>query len=226
MPDRFPHPPPADRIAIDELVAADPRLATVEALAGPLPWRLRPKGFAGLMQAITAQQISSAAASAIWSRLCAIPGSLTPGLLLLVPDEQLRAAGLSRPKIGHARALAAAFASGGLSVERLAGLGDDDAIAELVAMPGLGPWTAAVYLLFAHQRCDVFPAGDVALQGAAQALLGLPSRPHPEALRIVAEAWRPSRALAARLLWHHWRYLTGRPAMDDIGSTILSSDQT
>jgi len=91
---------------------------------------------------------------------------------------------------------------------------------------GLGPWTAEVYLLFAEGRPDVFPAGDIAVAGAAAALLGLPARPDPRALRALAEAWRPSRALAARLLWHHWRWLTGRPALDDLPSNKIRSRHT
>ena len=90
-----------------------------------------------------------------------------------------------------------------------------EAVASITAVPGLGPWTAEVYLLFALQRPDVFPAGDIAVAAAAAHLLGLPARPGPKALRLLAEPWRPYRALAARLLWHHWRHLTGRPSMDD-----------
>ncbi len=82
-------------------------------------------------------------------------------------------------------------------------------------MRGLGRWTAEVYLLFALQREDVFPAGDLALAAAAAALKGLPARPDPKALRALAAGWAPQRSLAARLLWHHWRHLTGRPSMDD-----------
>jgi len=111
--------------------------------------------------------------------------------------------------------LAEAFANGQLSAEALARLPDLGVIAEIIAVRGLGPWTAEVYLLFALQRQDVFPAGDIALAGAAADILGLPCRPNPRALRLLADVWRPSRALAARLLWHHWRYLTGRPSFDD-----------
>ena len=203
------------RTALDALVALDPRLGSIEAAAGPLPWRVRPRGFAGLLQAIVAQQISNQAASAIWRRLSAVPGALDATGLLALEDAALVGAGLSRPKVLHARALAAAFADGALSDERLAALDDAAALAAITAVRGLGPWTAEVYLLFAQQRMDVFPAGDVAVAGAAAHLLGLPTRPGPAALRLIAERWRPHRALAARLLWHHWRHVTGRPSMDD-----------
>ena len=212
----FPHPPPAMRAALDALVRADPRLGVIEAAAGPLPWRVRAGGFPGLLQVIMGQQISSAVAAAIWGRLAALPGALEPPGLLALPDDALRAAGLSRPKVGHARGLAEAFQDGRLSAAGLAVLPDAEAVAAITAVRGLGPWTAEVYLLFAEGRPDVFPAGDIAVAGAAAALLCLPSRPDPRALRALAEAWRPSRALAARLLWHHWRALTGRAALDDV----------
>ena len=203
------------RAAIDALVQRDPRLAGIEAAAGPLPWRVRPRGFAGLLQAIVAQQISNQAATAIWRRLSVVPGALTAGGLAALEDAALIGAGLSRPKVLHARSLAAAFVDGRLCDAALAGLDDAAALAAITAVKGLGPWTAEVYLLFAQERMDVFPAGDIAVAGAAAHLLGLPGRPGPAALRLLAEAWRPHRALAARLLWHHWRHITGRPSMDD-----------
>ena len=204
------------RAAIDALVRQDARLASIELAAGPLPWRIRPPGFPGLLQAIVAQQISNQAASAIWRRLAALPGALEPATLHALDDTALLAAGLSRPKVAHARALAAAFIDGRLHTETLASLGDAEAQSAITAIRGLGPWTAEIYLLFALQRPDVFPAGDIAVAGAAAHLLDLPDRPGPAALRLLAETWRPYRALAARLLWHHWRHITGRPAMDDI----------
>ncbi len=183
--------------------------------AGPLPWRSRTPGFPGLLQAIVAQLISNAAATAIWNRLRAIPGALDPAALLALPEDTLRAAGLSRPKVAHARALAEAFLNGTLESGALDRMDDATAIATIVSVRGLGPWTAEVYLLFALGRLDVFPAGDVALAAAAADLKRLPARPNPVALRALATMWQPHRSLAARLLWHHWRHLTGRPAMDD-----------
>lgn len=210
----FPHPPPAMRLALDALVARDPRLGGIEAAAGPLPWRVRPAGFPGLLQAIVGQQISNQAARAIWGRVVGLPGVGTPGGLLALGEGALTGAGLSRPKVAHARALAAAFLEGRLS--GLEALDDAAALAAITAVRGMGPWTAEVYLLFALEREDVFPAGDIAVAGAAADLLGLAARPGPAALRVIAEVWRPHRALAARLLWHHWRHITGRPSMDDV----------
>ncbi|MBS0559971.1 MAG: DNA-3-methyladenine glycosylase 2 family protein [Proteobacteria bacterium] len=214
----FPHPPAPAREAIACLIARDPCLAGIEAAAGPLPWRSRAGGFPGLLQAIMGQQISNRAAAAIWGRLRALPGATTPAGLLALPDEALRGAGLSRPKIAHARSLAEAFLDGRLDAAAIAAMGDEEAVAAIAAVRGLGPWTAEVYLLFALERPDVFPAGDLALQAAAADLRALPARPSAKELRAIAEAWRPWRGLAARLLWHHWRHVTGRPAMDDFPS--------
>ena len=214
----FPHPPEAARAALRHLVAADPDLAGIEAAAGPLPWRRRAAGFEGLLQAIVGQQISNQAAAAIWGRLRAVPGALQPQGLLALEEDALRAAGLSRPKVAHARSLAAAFADGTLETGALAAMEDEAAIAAIATVRGMGRWSAEVYLLFALEREDVFPAGDLALAGAAAALKGLAARPGPVPLRALAEGWRPWRGLAARLLWHHWRHLTGRPAFDDLSA--------
>jgi DNA-3-methyladenine glycosylase II len=211
----FPHPPVAARAAIDLLVAGDTDLAAIERHAGPLPWRTRAPGFPGLLQAIVAQQISNQAAAAIWGRLRVIGGALEPAGLLALSDDALRSAGLSRPKVAHARSLAAAFLDGTLDPIAIAAMDDEAAVATIAAVRGLGRWTAEVYLLFALGRHDVFPAGDVALAASAAHLKRLETRPGPVALRALSEAWRPARSLAARLLWHHWRHVTGRPALDD-----------
>ena len=210
--------PTAAQAALDVLVQQDPDLAAILTRAGPLPWRSRPPGFSALLHGIVAQMISNQAALAIWTRLSAVPGALDPAGLLTIPDETLRAAGLSRPKVVHARALATAFVDRTLETDRLAGLDDEAAIAAISSVRGLGRWTAEVYLLFALGRLDVFPAGDVALQASAAHLKGLETRPDARSLRAMAEIWRPGRGLAARLLWHHWRHVTGRPAMDVIST--------
>jgi DNA-3-methyladenine glycosylase II len=197
------------------LIRADPDFAPILERAGPLPWRTRTPGFPGLLQAIVAQMISNQAAAAIWGRLRALPGALRPEGLLLLSDEDLRAAGLSRPKVAHARVLAAAFVDGTLSAGALEAMDDDAVVARIASIKGLGTWTAEIYLLFALQRLDVFPAGDIALAAAVAQLKGMAARPDPKTLRVMAETWRPGRSLAARLLWHHWRHLTGRPALDD-----------
>ncbi len=203
------------RAAIARLITLDPDFAGIEAAAGPLPWRTRAAGFPGLLQAIVGQQISNGAAAAIWRRLAATPGALDPAGLLALDDAALRVVGLSRPKVLHARALAEAFADGRLHADTLAAMPDEEAVAAMSAVRGTGRWTAEVYLLFALAREDVFPAGDLALAAAVADLKGLPARPNPAALRQLAAAWAPQRGMAARLLWHHWRFRTGRPTMDD-----------
>ncbi len=215
MSDLIPSMPAAATAAIQTLVEIDPSFAGVLERAGPLPWRRREPGFPGLLQAIVAQMISNQAAAAIWGRLRSIPGALDPACLVVMPDDVLRAAGLSRPKVIHARALASAFMDGTLSADRLALLDDEAAIVTIASIKGMGRWSAEIYLLFALDRLDVFPSGDIALAAALADLKSMPSRPSPKDLRTLATAWQPVRSLAARLLWHHWRHVTGRPAMDD-----------
>lgn len=200
------------RPGIAALALLEPCFGGIEARAGPLPWRTRGFGFPGILRAICGQQISNAAASAIWARLSALPGALTPAGLLTLDDATLcGVAGLSRPKAAHARSLAAACLDGRLDFAALPALPDAQAALHIAAVKGLGPWTADIYLLFAEARPDVFPRGDVALAAGAAHLLGLPTRPTPLALNALALAWSPWRSLAARLLWHHWRWATGRP---------------
>jgi len=193
----------------------DPDFARIEREAGPLPWRTREPGFSGFLSAIVGQQISNQAAAAIWRRICAVEGCQTPDGLLALTDETLRAAGLSRPKVSHARAVAEAFRAGILTTETLVAMDDETAVATISSVRGLGPWSAEVYLLFALERADVFPAGDLALQASLANLKSLPARPTAKALRELAAPWAPHRALSARLLWHWWRFVTGRPSMDD-----------
>jgi DNA-3-methyladenine glycosylase II len=211
----FPHPPAEARRGLKKLGHLDPDLARIEQEAGPLPWRVRQAGFAGLLNAIVGQQISNQAAAAIWGRCCGLPNCLTPEGFLALDEPQLRTAGLSRPKIAHGRAVAEAFRTGILATETLAGMTDEEAVKTISSVRGLGVWSAEIYLLFALQRMDVFPAGDLALQAATAHLKNLPARPTPARLREIASAWQPYRALAARLLWHWWRHVTGRPSMDD-----------
>jgi DNA-3-methyladenine glycosylase II len=187
------------------LAAAEPRFAAALEHTGPLPLRRRSNGFATLLGAIVSQQVSTAAASAIWGRLEAL-GAADPAGLLAVGDEDLRAAGLSRQKVGYARAIAAAD----LDFVALRGLSDAEIIAALIRIKGVGVWTAEIYAMFSLGRADVFAAGDLALQEAAARLFGLPARPSERALRAMAEAWSPWRAVAARLLWAYYRVGTGR----------------
>ncbi len=214
----FPTPPAWARTGLAQLTQIDPDFARIEKLAGPLPWRTRQPGFACLLNAIVGQQISNQAAAAIWRRLTTHTAALVPAGFLNISEDDLRAAGLSRPKIAHARAVADAFEAGVLATEALAAMDDAAAITTMTGVRGIGPWSAEIYLLFALQRPDVMPAGDVALQAALADLKALPARPSPKVLRELAEPWAPHRSLAARLLWHWWRHLTGRPSTDDLAA--------
>lgn len=204
--------------ALTALLAADPRLAPVLAVAGQVPLRRRPGGFAGLARIITAQQISDAAADAIWARLTAAIEPLTPVALISAGEETLKAAGLSRPKIRTLAGIAEACCDG-FDPERLAELPPDEAIAAMVTLHGVGRWTAEIYLLFCCGHPDIFPAGDLALQNAVAMAFGRDERPKEAELRAIAEVWSPWRAVAARLLWAYYR--ARRRAPLDAGRAAL-----
>lgn len=185
---------------VQALVKMDARFASAFEQTGPLPLRLRKDGFTALLDAIVSQQISVAAAAAIWGRMKA--AKLTgPRKILWASDAQLRACGLSNQKIRYARALAEARIDFGA----LRDAPSDEVIATLVKVPGIGPWTAEIYAMFSLGHADVFPPGDLALQEAAKVLFGLPERPKERAFREMAEDWAPWRAVAARLLWAYYR---------------------
>lgn len=200
---------------VAELCARHPRFAGLVA-GGAVP-RLRKgaAGFAGLAAIVMGQQLSTASAAAIRGRLDAAFPDLSAGTVAPVGDETLRALGLSRAKIATLRAMAAAVASGTLAFDALADMDAEAARATLVAVPGIGPWTAEVYLLFSLGRPDAFPAGDLALQEAARLAFGLPARPGARDLAALAEGWRPWRGVAAYVLWAHYRVAKSRDGAPD-----------
>ena len=213
MPDPVNHPAPAPfrsgespelAASLEALFHADPDLRRARQVAGALPDRRRPPGLKTLMKLIVDQQVSLASAAAIWTRVEAGTVPFTATRFLQLDDTALKGMGLSRPKMRYMRALSADIADGSLPLERLDTLPDDDAMAALTAVTGIGRWTAEVYLLFALNRPDIFPSGDLALQVAVQDLKGLQQRPGDRALREMAEAWRPHRGVAARLLWRYY----------------------
>lgn len=171
----------------------------------PLPLRLRADGFAAICDAVVSQQISTQAASAIAARMDAA-GLAGEAAIAAADEDALRAAGLSRPKARYLRAIALAR----IDWAGLRDLPDDQVIARLTALPGVGRWTADIYLKFALGRADAFASGDLALAEAARALYRLPERPAPAALNALAEPWRPWRSVAARALWAYYRVLKGR----------------
>lgn len=182
------------------LAASDPRFAKALEMTGTLPLRRRPDGFAQLLSAIVSQQVSVAAARAIWGRL-RDAGLTGPRKIQWASDEALRAAGLSRQKIRYSRALADAR----INYAALRKAPSDAVIATLTEVPGIGVWTAEIYAMFSLGRADVFAPGDLALQEAARILFELPERPSERALRQMAEDWSPWRAVAARLLWAYYK---------------------
>lgn len=187
------------------LAAREPRFAEALALCGPLPLRRTADGFGAILSAIVGQQVSTASAAAIWRRL-EEAGLAEEDAVAMAEPEALRAAGLSRPKVNYAQGLARA----GIDFVGLRTQPDSDVIAVLTAVKGIGVWTAEIYAMFALGRADVFAAGDLALQESARVLFDLPDRPGPAALREMAEAWSPWRAVAARLLWAYYRQVKQR----------------
>lgn len=181
------------------LAAADPRFERALAATGPLPLRRRKDGFEQLLSAIVSQQVSVAAASAIWNRLRA--AKLTgPRKVMWATEEELRTCGMSRQKIKYAKALAEAR----IDFTALRDAPTDQVIATLTQVSGIGVWTAEIYAMFSLGRADVFAPGDLALQESARILFDLPERPKEKALRLMAEDWSPWRAVAARLLWAYY----------------------
>lgn len=192
------------------LARADETLARAAEAAGRFEVPLRPPGFATLIWLILGQQVSIEAADAMFGRLEATLGGVTPDGLLGLDDETLRRCGFSHQKAGYARDLARALLSGDFSLERVEALADAAAVAALSGRRGIGAWTAENYLIWGLGRRDVFPCGDLALRLGWQGLAGETSLRSPEALCRVAEAWSPRRTAAAFLIWHHYLKTRGR----------------
>lgn len=190
--------------ALDALLRHDPSLQALLAVAGRPAVRKREPGFEGLCAIVTGQQVSTASAAAIWSRVKARFDPLAPAVILAASDDDMRGCGLSTPKIKTMRAAAEAAASGSLPLDRLPELPADEAHAHLVTVKGIGPWTADIYLLFCIGHPDAFPAGDLALQEAVRVGYGLDARPDAAGLTAFAERWRPWRGAAAKLLWAYY----------------------
>lgn len=195
---------------LDALCRIDHRLSDVRGAAGAVPLRLSEPGFFSLVSIIVSQQVSRASADAIFGRLTALVDPMTPEALLAAGEEAYRTAGLSRPKQRTLVALAEAMLRDGLDLHDLCALDAPEAIRRLTAVPGIGPWTAEVYLLFAAGHPDIFPARDVALQSAVGHALGLDERPDEKRLIAIAESWQPWRGVASRLFWAYYRQITGK----------------
>ena len=197
---------------VGALAKVDEDLARVVRECGtPLMWEREP-GFPALVLTILEQQVSLASARAAFDRLLALAPRLTPRAFLALDDAALRGAGFSRQKALYCKLAARSIDEGHLDLDALEGLDDDAARASLVALKGVGPWTAEIYLLRCLLRPDAWPSGDLALQLAAREVKHLDARPTPAELDALAEPWRPLRAVAARILWNHYLRRAGRVA--------------
>ncbi|HET9627890.1 MAG TPA: DNA-3-methyladenine glycosylase 2 family protein [Novosphingobium sp.] len=194
----------ADQLAgaLDELAAREPGIAAALSRAGYPQPRIREPGWQTMLRTIVGQQVSVAAASSMWRKLEAAFGpEPSPEAILASEFDTLRACGLSRQKQDYARSLCALVAGGELDFSALPG-DDEEAIALLTRIRGIGRWSAEIYLLFAEGRPDIWPAGDLAVQAGIGRILGLEERPSEKQARALAEAWRPHRGAAAIFTWH------------------------
>ena len=194
------------------LAEADADLGEVVARHGSPPLWGREPGFPTLLRIILEQQVSLASARATYERLLTAIPTLTPAALLNLDDAALRTAGFSRQKASYARDLARSLADRTLDLVDLESKSDDDARLELTRLRGIGTWSADIYLLMALRRSDIWPRSDLALATAALEVKRLDRRPAPDELERLATRWRPWRAVAARILWHH--YLSTRRRHD------------
>jgi DNA-3-methyladenine glycosylase II len=189
---------------VDELSSMDRDLARVVKRIGPPPLWNRPPGFPTLVHIILEQQVSLASARVAFNRLGETLGEVTPEAFLSLDDRTLKDVGFSGQKARYCRELAHAIIDKSLDLEALANHSDRGVCSVLESVPGIGPWTATIYLLMALLRPDVWPAGDLALASAVQDIKGLDARPVTRDLASMAESWRPWRSVAARILWHHY----------------------
>ena len=193
------------RAGLDALSIIEPRFGTAIAQVGYPEPRIRPRGYETLLRTIVGQQVSFKAADAVWAKLAATLGDVTtPDILLAASEDVLRGCGLSRQKQGYARSLAGLIMAGELDLHHLPS-DDEEAIALLTQVKGIGRWSAEIYLLFAEGRPDIWPAGDLAVQIDVGAIMKLPERPSEKAVRDIGEAWRPHRGAAAIFAWHHYK---------------------
>ncbi|ASJ90607.1 DNA-3-methyladenine glycosylase family protein [Porphyrobacter sp. CACIAM 03H1] len=189
---------------LDALAAREPKVARAIAAVGYPEPRLRDRGFVTMLRTIVGQQVSVAAAASMWRKLETELGEgFTPACLLKRDFDTLRACGLSRQKQGYARSLCELVEAGELDFHALPE-DDEEAIALLTRIKGIGRWSAEIYLLFAEGRPDIWPAGDLAVQEGVKRLLGLEERPAEKATRALAEPWAPQRGAMAIFTWHYY----------------------
>jgi DNA-3-methyladenine glycosylase II len=195
---------------LQQLLALDSRLLTVAAKAGAFKLRRREAGFAGLCAIVCGQQLSTASAAAIRDRLLAAFEPFHHDTVRRARTDKLKRLGLSAPKIKSIRKIGAAIAKGQIDLDAVGNMDADAAHQALVALHGIGPWTADIYLLFCLGHSDAWPAGDLALQEAARIAFNLRKRPDVKKFTKLAEAWRPWRGVAAHLLWAYYHAVKKR----------------
>lgn len=191
--------------AVRQLARRDPRLGGVVRRFGEPVLRLRKAGFATLVQIILEQQVSLASGRAVYRKLSKIAGGVRPGTISLLTEKKLQGAGLSRQKARYCHTLACAISSGELRLAELHRHSDEDCRTLLMEYPGIGRWTADIYLMLAMGRPDIWPIGDLALELSQAQVLGLKARPARAESEELAREWQPWRSVAARILWHNYR---------------------
>jgi DNA-3-methyladenine glycosylase II len=188
----------------DQLASSDPELQKIIDTHGYPPFWSRPNSFESLVHIILEQQVSLASALSALNKLKERVQELTPARILLLTDEEMRASYVSRQKSSYIKYLAEALLSGQLKLDDLPHLPDEAVRALLVALKGIGNWTADVYLMFALQRADIFPIGDLAAVNALKRVKQLPAETTREEMLSITAKWQPYRTLAAMLLWHYY----------------------
>jgi DNA-3-methyladenine glycosylase II len=196
------HESPAIAAGLKHLMANEPSFA--EADLARFDWLRRDADFGGMLRMILGQQVSTQAATAMSNKLAVLMPDSDPKFFLTLTDQQLMSAGFSRQKMRYGRALAETLLADPDFLRRLEDEDDEAAIATLVQLPGIGRWSAEIYLMFCLGRPDVWPVGDLGIVIGAQYLLGLDTKPKPDAIVALAEPWRPHRSAASLLVWHHY----------------------
>lgn len=193
--------PAALKSACEALAASDAALARAYDEHGLPVWRDAPPVYETIARMIAYQQISTRAAAAIWGRVSDDLGAVTAEAMLACPDERLRGLGLSRPKVAHMKSVASAIVSGRLDLARVLAANPQEARAELLAVKGVGPWTANLFCLYARAELDAFPTADLGLMESHRLLAEADERMDAKSFNTHADAWRPWRGAAAHLLW-------------------------
>ncbi len=200
------------RNGLGELLRLDPRLIPIAEIAGPLPLRLATPGFAGLASIVVSQMVSRASADAIWRRIEAAGPVTAQAYAALAPDI-IATFGLSRAKASTLKSLSQAVLTGAIDLDGICVIEGEEALRQLVSLPGIGPWTAEVYLMFCAGHADIFPGGDVALQTSVGRAFAMEVRPSSRQLVETARSWSPYRSIAARLFWAYYAATMRREAL-------------